>query len=123
MALEINTSGEYNEYMNGELINNSEYVANYDGDVLDFAFKNNDEEFYSQLNNEELLDLLNSNQYPRDRENIFTQLTNEFPLKNENSNTRTRSKTKKSKKKNKKTSKSKRLTARQKLGLINSVFD
>ena len=122
MSLEINTSGEYNEYINGELVNNSEYVANYDGDVLDFAFKNNDEEFYSQLSNEELLDLLNSNQYPIDRENIFTQLTNEFPLKNENYNKRTKSKSKKNKK-SKKSSKSKRLTARQKLGLINSVFD
>ena len=110
----INSSGEYNEYIDGELVNNSEYVANYDGDILDLAVKNNDEEYYTQLDNNQLLELLDNGRNFMDRESIIVQLRNEFPEKKTKS---------KSKKKSKKTSNSRQLTKRQKLHLIDSVFN
>ena len=110
--LEISSSGDYNEYIDGELINNSQYVANYDGDTLDLAVKTNDDEYYTQLDNSQLLDLLDNRYNFMDRDNIFVQLKSEFPLKSKSM----------SKKKSKKKSNSRKLTKRQKLHLIDSVF-
>ena len=109
----INSSGNYNEYMDGELVNNSEYVANYDGDVLDLAVKNNDEEYFTQLGNDQLLKLLDNRFYSVERGSLGSQLRCEFPEKKTKS---------RSKKKSRKRSSNRRLTKRQKLQLIDSVF-
>ena len=68
----INSSGNYNEFVDGEFVNDAEYVASYDGDMLDLAVKNNDQEYYTQLDNNELLELLDSGYYPMDRDDLIS---------------------------------------------------
>ena len=110
----INSSGNYNEFVNGELQNEAAYNANYDGDILNLAVKNNDQEYYTRLGNDELLSLLDMGLYPMDRDDLIIRLQSEFPLK------KTNSKSKKKSKKGKK--KEHRLTKREKLNLIETVF-
>ena len=113
----INSSGEYNEIVDGELVNNAEYVASYDGDMLDLAIKNNDEEYFTRLDNNELLNLLNIGHYPMERDNLIIRLQNDFPIKKQKSKSRSKKKSRKGK-----TKREKRLTKREKIHLIESVF-
>ena len=110
----INSSGNYNKFVDGELQNEAAYIANYDGDILNLAVKKNDQEYYTRLGNDELLNLLDIGLYPIERDDLIIRLQNEFPIK------KTKSRSKKKGKKGKK--KDNRLTKRQKLHLIESVF-
>ena len=108
----INNSGNYNAYVDGEL----DHRANY---VKDLTIQNNDDEYFTQLGNDELLDLLNVDVYPMERDNLMLRLQTEFPVK--------KSKSKKSSKKSKKKKKSrskkdKRATKRQKMHLIEAIM-
>ena len=110
----INSSGNYNEFVDGELQNEASFIANYDGDILDLAVKNNDQEYYTQLDNNELLNLLDAGYYPMDRDDLTVRLQNDFPIK------RSKSRSKKASKRG--TKREKRLTKRETINLIESVF-
>ena len=113
----ITSSGNNKEYINGELITDTGYGANFDGDILDLAIRDNDENYYTRLNKDELLELLETNYFGTQRENLFEQL-----LQKE-SKSKSKSKSEKKGKKGKKKEKEKnKLTRRQKECLINLIF-
>ena len=59
----ISSSGKAQQYVNGRLVNDIKYSGNYDGSDADLYLKHNDQQYYTQLDNASLIELL---EYPKD---------------------------------------------------------
>lgn len=60
MAVNIDSYGMSRTYQNGNLVNNLEYDANYDGNHLNLALqKNNNDLIFMKMNNQEIKNLFN----------------------------------------------------------------
>lgn len=95
------SSGEMQTYIDGELVKDIGYDVNYDGDIAEIHLRDNDEEYYTRLEPEALLQLLNSSHAKGD---LMLRLKEEYPIVS----TTKESKTKESKIKESKTKKEKR---------------
>ena len=102
----VTSSAEFKKFVNGHLVKDIEFSTDYDGDIADIQFRDDDEEYYTQLDNNSLLELLNAS---RNSKSLVLRLEEEFPLKNNEYSTKKKKKTKKQKKikKQKKTKKQK----------------
>tara|TARA_Y100000389_G_C17466422_1_gene526073 strand:+ start:4383 stop:4718 length:336 start_codon:yes stop_codon:yes gene_type:complete len=103
----VSSSGEVQKFINGHLVKDIGFAAQYDGDIADIQLRHNDQEYYTQLDNATLMELLNAS---RNHDSLIVRLQKDFPLVTENNSVSMReTKNKKSKKKNyKKKSKKKR---------------
>ena len=72
----MNTSLESQKYIDGELIDDKSLMAEYDGDILNLDIKDNDDETFTTLNNEELLGLFSA---PNNNKTIDERLNDSFP--------------------------------------------
>ena len=54
----VSSSAKMQEFENGDLVHDIGYSANYDGTMADIEVKHGDQEYYTQLDNDALLDLL-----------------------------------------------------------------
>ena len=72
----MNTSLESQKYIDGELIDDKSLIAEYDGDILNLDIKDNDDETFTTLNNEELLGLFSA---PNNNKTIDERLNDSFP--------------------------------------------
>ncbi len=98
----VSSSAEMQEFVNGDLVQNVGYSANYDGDLTHIHVTDGDKEYYTQLDNDDLLDLLD---VPDTKEDLMERLGHDFPLTNDFSKTsksRSRKKSNRSKDKSKK---------------------
>jgi hypothetical protein len=99
------TSGEFKQIENGNLVNSMEFEANSsDGEIWDVALTHNDEDYYTQIPNSDILELLN---LPTSKINLPMRLLEEFPIDsthitNPKPKKKTGKNTKKKKKKEKK---------------------
>lgn len=96
------TSGEIQTYIDGNLVKDIGYDAKYDGNVAEIHLRDNDEEYYTRLDKESLLKLLNSSHAKGD---LMLRLKEEYPIV---------STTKESKTKKEKREKRKKKTRRKK---------
>ena len=103
----MSSSGNSEIYMNGNLVQDIEYSAEYDGDRANLYLKHNDDEYYTQLNNNNIMDLLSM---PSSNQSLIARLEHDFPLKKTDTSSRkTSGKTKsKNKKKTKNNTKKKK---------------
>jgi hypothetical protein len=100
------TSGEIQTYIDGNLVKDIGYDAKYDGNVAEIHLRDNDEEYYTRLDKESLLKLLNSSHAKGD---LMLRLKEEYPIVSTTKESKTKeSKTKESKTKESKTKKEKR---------------
>lgn len=103
----ISSSGDIEEYINGKKVKDINWKTNYDGKITDINLNINDEEFNTQLDNDAMMDLLNSQKYMNCEDSLMERLRKAFPLNSE--------KTSASKKKSRKNRKNgKRSTRRKK---------
>ena len=70
--------GDFQQYVDGNLVNNITYDANYNGDTANLYFKHNDQEYYTELDEPTLLELLN---LPGESDDLTIQLLRDFPIK------------------------------------------
>ena len=101
------SSGEMQTYIDGELVKDIGYDVNYDGDIAEIHLRDNDEEYYTRLEPEALLQLLNSSHAKGD---LMLRLKEEYPIVS----TTKESKTKESKTKKEKREKREKKTRRKK---------
>lgn len=73
----ISSSGEFKQFVDGDLVNDFNYNTEYDGNILDAALSINDQSYYTKLDNEDLMQLLS---YPKDHDGLIIRLQDEFPL-------------------------------------------
>lgn len=73
----MNTSVESQKYIDGELINDKSLHADYNGNILNLHIKDNNNEKYTSLNNEELLSLFSA---PNNNNTIEERLKDSFPI-------------------------------------------
>jgi hypothetical protein len=71
------SSGEMQTYIDGELVKDIGYDVNYDGDIAEIYVKEDDEEYYTRLEPEALLQLLNSSHAKGD---LMLRLKEEYPI-------------------------------------------
>lgn len=106
------TSGEIQTYIDGNLVKDIGYDAKYDGNVAEIHLRNNDQEYYTTLDKESLLKLLNSSHAKGD---LMLRLEEEYPIVSTSKRKETKeSKTKESETKESKTKKEKRGERRKK---------
>lgn len=100
----MSSSGNSEIYMNGNLVQDIDYNAEYDGDRANLYLKHNDDEYYTQLNNNDIMNLLSM---PSSNQSLIARLEHDFPLKKTDTSSRkTSGKTSgKTKSKNKKKTK------------------
>ena len=101
------SSGEMQTYIDGELVKDIGYDVNYDGDIAEIHLRDNDEEYYTRLDKESLLKLLNSSHTKGD---LMLRLKEEYPIVS----TTKESKTKECKTKKEKREKREKKTRRKK---------
>jgi len=96
----VSSSGEVQKFINGKLVKDMGFAAQYDGDIADIQLRHDDQEYYTQLDNDALIELLN---HSRDKDDLIVRLHKDFPLeKTEIFKTKKDTKKKKRSKKNKK---------------------
>lgn len=93
----VSSSGEMQEFVNGDLVHDVGYSANYDGDMADVQVRHGDQEYYTQLDKKTLLGLLSGTHSKSD---LMVRLEDAYPVKTSKSS-RKRSKKNKKKKKDK----------------------
>lgn len=71
------SSGEMQTYIDGELVKDIGYDVNYDGDIAEIYVKEDDEEYYTRLEPEALLQLLNSSRANGD---LMLRLKDAYPI-------------------------------------------
>ena len=98
----MNTSVESQKYIDGDLIDDKSLYADYDGSILNLDIKDNDDEKYTTLNNEELLSLFSA---PNDNKTIDERLKDSFPILKTSKPTRRKKKLSNDKKKSSKNKK------------------
>ena len=74
------SSGEMQTYIDGELVKDIGYDVNYDGDIAEIYVKEDDEEYYTRLEPEALLQLLNSSRANGD---LMLRLKHAFSIEEE----------------------------------------
>lgn len=102
----ISSSGDFKQYRNDDLLQDVDYTAEYNGDSANFYIKHNDDEYYTQLDNNDILDLLSM---PISKQSLIEQLEHDFPIKKTNisSKKKTSDKTKNKRKRTNNTRKKK----------------
>lgn len=106
------TSGEIQTYIDGNLVKDIGYDAKYDGNVAEIHLRDNDEEYYTRLDKESLLKLLNSSHAKGD---LMLRLKEEYPIVSTTKESKTKeNKTKESKTKKEKREKREKKTRRKK---------
>ena len=87
MTLNIDSYGMSRTYDNGNLVHGIDYDANYDGDELNLAMKNNQGKIiYMKMNNDEIMDIFNQ---PSHNKSLHQRISNDFKSK---TNSKTKSK-------------------------------
>ena len=103
----MSSSGDFKQYVNDNLEKDMRYKATFDGENANILVKNMDNIYYTKLDKEDLLELLNA---PVEKRNLTDSLKD--LLKEQRSKPKSRSK--KKKKKEKKDKKNKKYTKRKK---------
>ena len=57
METYVQSHGQYKTMVNGNIIDNAKWNITYDGDILDLAAKKNNESYYVQLTNDDIMKL------------------------------------------------------------------
>ena len=94
----INSSGSLQQYLNGNLVDDINFDSDYDGDVMDLELQHNNQEYYTQLDKEALIALVNCHPHSKP---IFLRLSHRFPFKKTRI-TKTKKRSKENKNKSKK---------------------
>ena len=71
------SSGEMQTYIDGKLVKDIGYDVKYDGDIAEIYVKEDDEEYYTRLEPEALLQLLNSSHANGD---LMLRLKDAYPI-------------------------------------------
>jgi hypothetical protein len=76
----MSSSGEFKQYLDGDLVHDINFAADYDGDVLDAELSINDQQYYTQLDNDTPMELLNYPNNNNNNESLIVRLQQDFPL-------------------------------------------
>lgn len=102
MSIFIHSSGETKSIINGDVLTDKSFVANYDGKNMKITGHNNDNKFNVKMTNDDIIELLSK---PSSKLTLKQRLMNDYNVKS--STTHTKSTKKRGNKGHKKTIKNK----------------